>query len=207
MVKRYKKETDIDASKDDHALGKLNHVHKLEVEFFEGGHDFAETKFEELKNDLFRKTLKPVDQVLKDFGIKKEDIDDVVLVGGSTRIRKVQSLLKDFSTARNPRREYRNTQPTPVPTAFATFADLWSSIAPPNLANDRHASLSLFVRLSHQPQRHRHLRRKRGQIQSARPFGIQRPPPSNQISNQIRAGEIDIGIARSFTLANAEDFW
>ncbi|KIO25597.1 hypothetical protein M407DRAFT_236961, partial [Tulasnella calospora MUT 4182] len=119
MVKQYKKKTDIDASKDDHALGKLNREvekakctlsqmsTKLGVEFFEGGNDFPESKFEELNNDLFRKTLKPVDQVLKDSGIKKEDIDDVVLIGGSTRIRKVQSLLKDFSTARNPRREYR----------------------------------------------------------------------------------------------------
>jgi len=46
--------------------------------------------------DLFRKTMKPVEQVLKDSGLKKEDIDEVVLVGGSTRIPKVQQLLKEY---------------------------------------------------------------------------------------------------------------
>jgi heat shock protein 5 len=52
--------------------------------------------------DLFRKTLKPVEQVLKDSGKKKEEIDDVVLVGGSTRIPKVQSLLRDFFNGKEP---------------------------------------------------------------------------------------------------------
>ena len=46
-----------------------------------GGNDFSETltraKFEELNMDLFRKTMKPVEQVLKDAGVKKEDISDV----------------------------------------------------------------------------------------------------------------------------------
>jgi len=47
--------------------------------------------------DLFRKTMKPVEQVLKDANLKKEDIDEVVLVGGSTRrIPKVQQLLKEY---------------------------------------------------------------------------------------------------------------
>lgn len=46
--------------------------------------------------DLFRKTLKPVEQVLKDAKFKKTDINDIVLVGGSTRIPKVQALLEEF---------------------------------------------------------------------------------------------------------------
>ncbi|KAG8939406.1 ATPase with role in protein import into the ER [Tulasnella sp. 424] len=58
-------------------------------------------KFEELKNDLSRKTLKPVEQVLKDIGTRKEDIDDV-LVSGCTRTRKIQSLLKDFFNGKEP---------------------------------------------------------------------------------------------------------
>jgi len=53
-------------------------------------------KFEELNMDLFKSTLKPVKQVLEDSGIKKTEIDDIVLVGGSTRIPKVQSLVKEF---------------------------------------------------------------------------------------------------------------
>jgi len=73
---------------------------KIEIESFFKGKDFSETlsraKFEELNNDLFRKTLKPVEQVLKDAGLKKNEVDDIVLVGGSTRIPKVQTLLEDF---------------------------------------------------------------------------------------------------------------
>ncbi|KAH9932674.1 Hsp70 protein-domain-containing protein, partial [Amylocystis lapponica] len=73
---------------------------RLEIESFEGGNDFTETltraKFEELNMDLFRKTMKPVEQVLKDANLKKEDIDEIVLVSGSTRIPKVQQLLKEY---------------------------------------------------------------------------------------------------------------
>jgi heat shock 70kDa protein 1/2/6/8 len=53
-------------------------------------------KFEELCMDLFRGTLEPVEKVLRDSKIPKADVDDIVLVGGSTRIPKVQSLLIDF---------------------------------------------------------------------------------------------------------------
>src|SRR6201996_3688618 len=73
---------------------------KIEIESFHAGEDFSETltraKFEELNNDLFKKTLKPVEQVLKDAKMKKSDIDDIVLVGGSTRIPKVQQMLEEF---------------------------------------------------------------------------------------------------------------
>lgn len=73
---------------------------KLEIESFFNGKDLSETltraKFEELNLDLFRKTMKPVEQVLKDAGVKKEAIDDIVLVGGSTRIPKVQDLLREY---------------------------------------------------------------------------------------------------------------
>lgn len=46
-------------------------------------------RFEELNNDLFRKTLGPVKQALKDAKMEKTDIDEIVLVGGSTRIPKI----------------------------------------------------------------------------------------------------------------------
>ena len=46
--------------------------------------------------DLFKSTLKPVKKVLEDASMKKEDVDEIVLVGGSTRIPKVQQLLKEF---------------------------------------------------------------------------------------------------------------
>ena len=113
FVKQYKKKTGTDVSTNLRALGKLKReVEKakrtlssqqstrLEIESFENGNDFSETltraKFEELNIDLFRKTMKPVEQVLKDANLKKEDIDEIVLVGGSTRIPKVQQLLKEY---------------------------------------------------------------------------------------------------------------
>jgi heat shock protein 5 len=73
---------------------------RVEVESLFNGIDMSETitraKFEELNMDLFKKTLKPVEQVLKDAKVKASEIDDVVLVGGSTRIPKVQSLIEEF---------------------------------------------------------------------------------------------------------------
>ena len=54
---------------------------RLEIESFEDGNDSSETlthaKFEELDLDLFRKTMKPVEQVIKDAGVKKDEIDEV----------------------------------------------------------------------------------------------------------------------------------
>ena len=73
---------------------------RVEIDSFVDGIDFSETltraKFEELNLSMFKKTLKPVEKVLKDAGLSKEDIDDIVLVGGSTRIPKVQQLLESY---------------------------------------------------------------------------------------------------------------
>ncbi|OSX71346.1 hypothetical protein BU14_0550s0009 [Porphyra umbilicalis] len=72
----------------------------IEVDSLYDGVDFytslSRAKFEELCMDLFRSTMDPVEKVLKDSGISKAQVDDIVLVGGSTRIPKVQSLLSDF---------------------------------------------------------------------------------------------------------------
>ncbi|GAA5946652.1 hypothetical protein JCM3775_001134 [Rhodotorula graminis] len=79
---------------------------KIEIESFFDGEDFSETltraKFEELNLDLFRKTMRPVEQVLKDANFKKEQVDDIVLVGGSTRIPKVQELLREYFNGKEP---------------------------------------------------------------------------------------------------------
>ena len=76
-------------------------------QFFDG-EDFSETltraKFEELNMDLFRGTLKPVQKVLDDADMKKEDVHEIVLVGGSTRIPKVQQLIKEFFNGKEPSR-------------------------------------------------------------------------------------------------------
>ncbi|KAI0563863.1 HSP 70-1 [Gracilaria domingensis] len=72
----------------------------IEIDSLFEGIDFyssiTRAKFEELCMDLFRGTLEPVEKVLRDSKIPKADVDDIVLVGGSTRIPKVQSLLVDF---------------------------------------------------------------------------------------------------------------
>merc|ERR1740129_2144812 len=60
--------------------------------------------FETLNADLFEKTLTPVRDVLKDSKMSKSEIHEIVLVGGSTRIPKVQSLVKDFFNGKEPSR-------------------------------------------------------------------------------------------------------
>jgi len=56
----------------------------------------SRAKFEELCLDLFRKCIAPVEQALNDSGLSKGQIHDIVLVGGSTRIPKIQKMLSDF---------------------------------------------------------------------------------------------------------------
>ncbi|CAL6036222.1 Heat_shock protein 70 [Hexamita inflata] len=79
---------------------------KVEVEAIIDDIDFSETltraKFEELNMELFKKTMKPVELVLKDAKKSVDDIDEVVLVGGSTRIPKIQELLKNYFNGKSP---------------------------------------------------------------------------------------------------------
>jgi len=82
------------------------HQVRVEIEALYDGVDFSEpltrARFEELNNDLFRKTMGPVKKAMEDAGFKKDEIDEIVLVGGSTRIPKVQQLLKDFFDGKEP---------------------------------------------------------------------------------------------------------
>jgi len=113
FLKKFEKDTGKDASKDKRAVQKLRrevervkralstqHQARLEIESFFDGQDFSETltraRFEELNLDLFKKTLGPLTKVLEDANLKKSDVDEIVLVGGSTRIPKMRELLKDF---------------------------------------------------------------------------------------------------------------
>ncbi|KAF0496965.1 heat shock 70 kDa protein 2 [Gigaspora margarita] len=72
----------------------------VEVDSLFDGTDFQATitraKFEELNSSQFNSTLEPVRKVLKDAKMEKKDINEIVLVGGSTRIPKIQALLQDF---------------------------------------------------------------------------------------------------------------
>lgn len=75
-------------------------IGSIEIDtFFEGidlSSSLSRAKFEELCIHLFKDTLIPVEKVLRDAKLGKNDIDEIVLVGGSTRIPKVQNLLSDF---------------------------------------------------------------------------------------------------------------
>jgi heat shock protein 1/8 len=77
-----------------------NNQTTIEIDSLYEGIDFFSTimraKFEELNKDLFRKCMEPVEKCLRDAKIDKSSVHDVVLVGGSTRIPKVQKLLRDF---------------------------------------------------------------------------------------------------------------
>lgn len=94
-----------EAEKAKHALSSLHQV-TIEIENFNDGDDFVETltraRFEELNADLFRKTMIPVSNVIKDSGLSKSEIDDIVLIGGSTRIPKVQQMVRDFFDGKEP---------------------------------------------------------------------------------------------------------
>ncbi|XP_005460646.3 endoplasmic reticulum chaperone BiP-like [Oreochromis niloticus] len=119
FIKLYKKKTGKDVSKNNRAVQKLRrevekakrelsaqHQTHIEIESFFKGEDFSETltraKFEELNMDLFRSTLKPVQKVLEDADLRKFDIDEIVLVGGSSRIPKIQQLVKEFFNGKEP---------------------------------------------------------------------------------------------------------
>jgi heat shock protein 5 len=121
LLKQFQKKSGLDAHSDKKALQKLRREverakkvlssqtqTRIEIESFNGGQDLSETltraRFEELNMDLFKKTLGPVERVLEDAKLKKHQIAEVVLVGGSTRIPKVQELLKNFFNGKEPNR-------------------------------------------------------------------------------------------------------
>ncbi|KAK6513671.1 Heat shock protein ssb1 [Arthrobotrys conoides] len=109
----FKKKTKIDISDDPRALRRLRSACErakrtlssvtnttIEIDSLSGGEDFNTTitraRFEDINAALFKSTIDPVAQVMKDAALDKAQVDEVVLVGGSTRIPKVQKLLSDF---------------------------------------------------------------------------------------------------------------
>ena len=109
----FMKQTGIDIRNDPRAMRRLrtqcekakrmlssSNQASIDVDSLKNGEDFnitlSRAKFEELCGFYFRETLKPVQKVITDSGIAKNNVHEVVLVGGSTRIPKVQQLLRDF---------------------------------------------------------------------------------------------------------------
>ena len=112
-MSQFKRQSGIDIKDDKRAMQRLRKQCEItkrtlstqtsatiDCEALANGEDFSTTisraKFEELNLDLFKKTMTPVTQVLKDAQMSKGEIDQVILVGGSTRIPKIQQLLSDY---------------------------------------------------------------------------------------------------------------
>src|SRR5512140_1405831 len=117
LVTEFKRDQAIDLSKDPMALQRLKEAAekaKMELSSTQAtdinlpfitadqagpkhlNYQLTRAKFEQLVDDLLQKTMTPMKQALTDAGLKPSEIDEVILVGGSTRIPKVQQIVKDF---------------------------------------------------------------------------------------------------------------
>ncbi len=117
LVGEFKRDQAIDLSKDPMALQRLKEAaEKAKMELSSTNstdinlpfitadqsgpkhlnYQLTRAKFEQLVDDLIQRTIPPMKQALKDAGMEPKDIDEVILVGGSTRIPKIQQVVKDF---------------------------------------------------------------------------------------------------------------
>jgi molecular chaperone DnaK len=117
LVSEFKRDQAIDLSKDPMALQRLKEAGekaKMELSTTQStdinlpfitadqsgpkhlNYSLTRAKFEQLVDDLIQRTIPPMEQALKDAGIKPNEIDEVLLVGGSTRIPKIQEIVKKF---------------------------------------------------------------------------------------------------------------
>jgi len=117
LVSEFKRDQAIDLSKDPMALQRLKEAAekaKMELSTTQTtdinlpfitadqsgpkhlNYSLTRAKFEQLVDDLIKRTLDPMKQALKDAGLDPKDVDEVILVGGSTRIPKIQQIVKDF---------------------------------------------------------------------------------------------------------------
>jgi molecular chaperone DnaK len=117
LVEEFRKDQGIDLSKDPMALQRLKEAAEkakmelsttsstdINLPFITATQEgpkhlnvsLSRAKFEQLVDDLVQRTRAPMEQALKDAGLAKGDIDEVILVGGSTRIPKIQEVVKEF---------------------------------------------------------------------------------------------------------------
>ena len=112
-IQEFKKKTKIDITGNARATRRLKtacerakrtlstaNTTVIEVDALADGQDcnitMSRARFEELCGDIFRQTMEPVEQVLRDAKKSKADVDEIVLVGGSTRVPKIQQLLTEY---------------------------------------------------------------------------------------------------------------
>jgi len=102
----------------------------IEIDSLFDGIDFytsiTRARFEELCQDLFRSTMDPVEKVLRDAKMDKSTVNEIVLVGGSTRIPKIQKLVSDFFSGREPNRSVSRSS---VEYALEHNIDIFSHVA------------------------------------------------------------------------------
>jgi molecular chaperone DnaK len=117
LVSEFKRDQAIDLSKDPMALQRLKEAGekaKMELSTTQStdinlpfitadqsgpkhlNYTLSRAKFEQLVDDLIQRTIPPMEQALKDAGLKPNEIDEILLVGGSTRIPKIQEIVKKF---------------------------------------------------------------------------------------------------------------
>ncbi|MFN9311218.1 molecular chaperone DnaK [Gemmatimonas sp.] len=117
LVAEFKRDQGIDLSKDPMAIQRLKEAgEKAKMELSSASttdinlpfitadasgpkhlnYTLTRAKFEQLVDDLVQRTLEPMKQALKDAGMQPSEVDEVILVGGSTRIPKIQQVVKDF---------------------------------------------------------------------------------------------------------------
>ena len=117
LVEEFKRDQGIDLSKDAMALQRLKEASEkakmelsttmstdINLPFITATQEgpkhlnisLSRAKLEQLVDDLVQRTIPPMQQALKDAGLSKENIDEVILVGGSTRMPKIQQIVKDF---------------------------------------------------------------------------------------------------------------
>jgi len=129
----------------------------IEVDSLHDGIDFCATitrsLFEELNKDLFSKCMKALDKCLCDAKMDKSSVHDVVLVGGSTRIPKVQNMLREFFRGKqlcqtiNPDEAVRTAPPSRPPFSAAakpTMGGWWICFC----ATSRHSRLELRFKIT-----------------------------------------------------------
>ena len=118
MAKEFKKKNKVDLTDNARAMRRLRSSaerakrnlssstsSRVEIDSLYDGMDFAisisRARFEALSSDIFSRLMEPVSRVLKDAKMSKDQVHEIVLVGGSTRIPKVQALLKDYFNGKN----------------------------------------------------------------------------------------------------------
>jgi len=119
FIKEIKSDHSRDITKDNRAMQKLRrevekakralssaHSYDLEIEQLQEGFDFSSklsrAKFEQLNQALFERTLEPVKKVMEDSGFEIEEIHEIILVGGSTRIPKIRLMIQEFFGDKEP---------------------------------------------------------------------------------------------------------